>query len=488
MSKQKSIGVNAVLNVIRQGLSVLFPLITYPYALRVLGVEAIGKVNYGNSIISYFILIAMLGVTNYAVREGAKRKEVRRDFEEFASEIFSINLLATLVSYVLFGCTLLFVGRLHNYTVLLLIQSLSIILSALSIEWVNTVYEDFLLITIRSIATHLISLVLLFLLVKSPDDYYIYAFLSVITNGIICVTNLVHCRKYVKLRFTLKIKYRQHLKPIFILFANSLAISIYVNLDTTMLGWMKGDYYVGIYSVAVKVYSIAKNMMAAIYVVSVPRLSLYAGKEDWNSYKGLSTNIIKSLCIILLPAGIGLICLAPEIMLLLGGAEYVGASLVLQILGGALIFAIFGGYVTAGINISLGREKYTLIATVMSSLLNFGLNLICIPMYAHNGAALTTLISELFVLVLCFSILPNKGKYMDVIDILETLSHAAVGCLAIILITLITKKVVTNYILVIGIVIVFSIFFYFLILKIFRDRTFELFLRSAKNKLKMNKR
>ena len=72
--KKKNMGINAILNVIKSGLSVLFPLITYPYALRVIGIEGIGKVTYGNSILSYFSLLAALGISTYAVREGAKKK------------------------------------------------------------------------------------------------------------------------------------------------------------------------------------------------------------------------------------------------------------------------------------------------------------------------------------------------------------------------------------------------------------------------------
>lgn len=73
--KNKSLGVNAVLNAFKSALAILFPLITYPYAFRILHTEGIGKVNYATSIISYFILIASLGISTYAVREGAKYRD-----------------------------------------------------------------------------------------------------------------------------------------------------------------------------------------------------------------------------------------------------------------------------------------------------------------------------------------------------------------------------------------------------------------------------
>ena len=70
--KRKSIAVNAFLNGLRSLLNILFPLITFPYISRKLTVEGIGIYNFSNSIVSYFLMIAALGISNYAIREGAK--------------------------------------------------------------------------------------------------------------------------------------------------------------------------------------------------------------------------------------------------------------------------------------------------------------------------------------------------------------------------------------------------------------------------------
>lgn len=475
---RKSIGYNAFLNVVRQSLSIVFPLITYPYALRMLGVEGIGKINYCNSIVSYFSLVAMLGVTNYAVREGAKRKESRIKFQEFFSQILSINLISTIVSYILLFGALFCLENLRSFTFLILIQSISIFLTTLSIEWVNIVYEDFVLITIRSVFAHIISLVLLFVFVHSPDDYYLYAAITVITNGFVCLTNILHCRKYARLRLALKFNYKPHLVPILVFFANTLAISIYVNLDTTMLGWMKGVYHVGIYSAAVKVYSMAKICMAAMYIVSLPSLSHYAGNEAWDDYRELVTKICNVMFVLFVPMGVGLICLSHEIVILLGGAEYTEASPVLKILGISLIFAVFGGFVTAGINVSLGREKVTLIATIVSSILNFALNLIIIPLFSHNGAAITTLISEALVFIFCFAILPNKKKYFQMDELLQSLLHACLGSALIVVITFIAKSFSNNNIIIIVSVIISSVLCYLIVLFALKDVTLKRLLVS----------
>ena len=68
----KKMGVNAALNLFKTALSIIFPLITYPYISRILGVENLGKINYTASIVGYFSLIAALGISTYTIREGGR--------------------------------------------------------------------------------------------------------------------------------------------------------------------------------------------------------------------------------------------------------------------------------------------------------------------------------------------------------------------------------------------------------------------------------
>ena len=94
--KKKSLGLNAFLNGLKSILNLLFPLITFPYVSRVLGVKGIGIYNYSNSIVSYFLLIAALGISTYAIREGSKYRDNNEKIGKFASEVFTINLWSTI--------------------------------------------------------------------------------------------------------------------------------------------------------------------------------------------------------------------------------------------------------------------------------------------------------------------------------------------------------------------------------------------------------
>ena len=177
--KKKSLGVNAFLNGLRSVLNLFFPLITFPYVSRVLSVSGIGIYNFSNTYISYFVLIAGLGIATYAVREGAKYRENNTKINDFASQIFSLNIISTIIAYLLLLMSLIVFKNLNRYVSCILIFSLQILFTTLGTEWVYTIYEDYAYITIRSIIFKIISIILLFLLVRKPKDYLIYAAITV---------------------------------------------------------------------------------------------------------------------------------------------------------------------------------------------------------------------------------------------------------------------------------------------------------------------
>ena len=432
--KKKSLGLNAILNAIKSGLSIVFPLITYPYAFRVLHVEGIGKVNYANSIETYFLLIAALGITSYATREGAKLRDDQKKLSIFANQIFTINIISTLVAYGILGLCLALIKPLQDYTLLILLQSSSIIFTTLGIEWVNNIFEDYLFITIRSIIIYVVTLVMMFLIVRTEEDYYKYVFLSVFTQILICVSNWIYCRRYIKIRITTQLNLRKHFCPIFVMFANAIAINIYVNSDVTMIGWIQGDYCVGIYECAVKIYTVIKRMIAAMYTVAIPRISYYIGMGDKESIRKTYTTLFSSITLFLLPASVGLTCVSREVIWLLGGGEYAEAVTALRILSLSLIGAVLGGLVTNSLNIPLGREKLSARATILSAIINIWLNVILIPVFKQNGAAITTVVSEFFVLTYCVCKTKDIGKLLDIKCWGKCFLHAGAGCMTIILI------------------------------------------------------
>ena len=104
-------GKNAFLNGFKNVLNLLFPLITFPYVSKILSVEGIGQYNFAQAAVSYFSLIAGLGISSYAIREGAKYRENKKEFNVFASEVLLCNVISTIVAYLLLALCMIFVGK-----------------------------------------------------------------------------------------------------------------------------------------------------------------------------------------------------------------------------------------------------------------------------------------------------------------------------------------------------------------------------------------
>ena len=395
----KSVAKNALYNGIRTVCNMLFPLITFPYAARVLMAENLGKVDFGSSVISYFVLIAGLGISTYATREGAGYREDREQLNQFSSEVFSINVASTVVSYLLLTILMIVWPKLQGYTLLIAIQSLMIIGTTIGVEWVYSVHEDYGYITVRSIAVQVISTILLFVLVRKPEDYVTYAAITVFANVGANVFNFILARRYVHIRLVWGFDYIRHLIPMLVLFGNAVAVTVYVNIDITLLSVFKGDYEVGIYTVAVKVYTILKSLLNSVTAVALPRLSLYKANGHHEEYVALQDDISHALIIGVLPIMALFFLMADYVVLIVGGEGFMASATPLRMLCFAAIPAVFACYVTSAILLPNKGERLNLKATIVGAITNLVSNFFIIPAFGIVGAAFTTLLAEAVVLV-----------------------------------------------------------------------------------------
>ena len=394
MKQKVSIKKNTVYNIIKSLSTVIFPLITFPYVSRVLGADNVGKINFSSSIISYISLIASLGVATYAIRECAKVKENENDLNRMASQIFSINVTSTIIAYIILIGILIFAKPLYGYRNLILIQGIAVMFATLGTEWINSAMEDFKYITIRTFLFQALSIILMLLFVKEPSHYYRYALICVVSASGGNITNIFYRRKYCKITFTFSMNIRQHLKPILLVFSLILSQTIYCNSDMTILGLIKGDYQVGLYSVAVRIYTIVNMMVASVALVVMPQMAKLFQKRDYDEINKLVRYAMDCIVVIGFPVIAGIACIAPELVEIIAGKEYIGATLALRILMISLLFSYLGGIISNVIMIPSGREKVCLKTSVISAVVNVVLNFILIPYFGLYAAAATTAIAE----------------------------------------------------------------------------------------------
>ena len=386
---------NVIFNTIKSAFSIIYPLIAFPYISRVLMTDNVGKVNFGSSVISYFSLIASLGVTTYAVRECSKVRDDREQLGKTAGEILSINLVSTAIAYLALIVVLIFAEPLENYRLLICIQSASILFTTLGADWLNTAMEDFKFIALRTVFMQIVSLFLMFIFVRKQEDYILFAIISVVASSGANVVNIFYRRKYCETRLTWKMGIRRHLAPILLLFSLILSQTIYTNSDMTILGLVKGDYQVGLYSTSVKIYNLVNTMVASIAWVVMPQLSAGFARKDYKEINRLLKYSMNFILVLGIPCVCGIEIIAPQLIHVIAGEAYVDAALSLRLLGIALMCSFISGWIGNMTMLPAGKEKICLWSSVVSAMVNIVLNLILIPKWGLNAAAFTTALSEL---------------------------------------------------------------------------------------------
>ena len=478
--KTKSLSMNALFSSLKTLTTLIFPLITYPYITRVLTVDSVGKINFSQSVVSYFLLFAGFGLSAFAIRSGSQIRENTTELHAFANRIFSINLITTALAVVALIILLAFPTPISNYKYFIYIQGLAVLASPFAVDWLYVIHEDFAYITIRSFAVSCISLILMFLFVKSETDVYLYVLLVVISNSFGNIFNFVHSKKYFKLGFTTRTRWTEYKSSILIFFVNSIATTIYLNSDTTLLGLMKDDYSVGIYSAAVKVYSIIKQMFNAVVASIIPRLA-FLKRENEKEFEKLIAKVFQIAVFFVVPATTGIILLRKEIIYLISG----NANTTLAILAIAIFFAVLANILANGLLVCLGREQLVVRATIISAVVNAGLNLVFIPLLAQNGAAITTLIAEVLMVIL--SLFYCKDYIKKIVDIRMLLQSIGGSCIMFAFVKLILSVLTFNNIAgKIGVVLVSSVFVYFGVMFILKNKLLLEMLNGIKRKARLD--
>lgn len=390
-----SVKYNFVMNVILKISQYIFPLITLPYITRTLGAVGNGKVAFATSVITYFSMFAQLGIPSYGVRECARCRDNKDRLTKTVQELIMINSISVLFSYLFLVISMLTVEKLQEEPLLLIINSLTILLNMLGMEWLYQSLEQYQYITIRNIVFKILSVILMFLLVHNPDDYIVYGSLTVLSSGGSYIMNFLNSRKMLehKLYFG-QYNLKKHIKPILTFFALSVAVSIYTSMDTVMLGFIAGDEQVAFYSLSTKIKMVLASTISALGPVLLPRITycLSHGQE-----KKFQSYIEKSMHFVLLfsiPVTIYFIVMAPQAIDILGGSEYKLAVACMQIITLAIVPLGIGNIACSQILTPMGKEKLTMYSTIFGAVINFGANMMLIPFMGAVGAALATVIAE----------------------------------------------------------------------------------------------
>lgn len=422
----KSLKTNYLFNLLNTVSGLLFPLITFPYASRILLADGIGQVNFFQSIIQYITLLTCLGIPMYAIREIAKVRDNVKERNKTTVEILLLHASLTFIGYVIVAILIATVTEIQVDITLFLILSTTIFFTAIGCEWFYQGIEDFKYITIRGLIVKTFSVALLFLLVRTKEDilwYAVYTVFGVLGGNIF---NFIRLRKYISFKgFSLKeLHPLRHLLPALHIFVLNLVISIYIQLNTVMLGFMADTTSVGLFTAASKLSHMTLGIVGALGTAMLPRLSNLIATGQKEKFDQLTQKAMQFVIAITLPMTVGMILTAPYLIRLFCGDTYIPAILTLQIISPIILAIGISNILGIQILYPQGQENKVIWSTALGAITNFILNLWLIPKYVQDGASIATVIAEIVVTV---SMIFIGKKFIPIYWLNKNYIHYLVG-------------------------------------------------------------
>lgn len=410
--KIHSVKFNFIMNTILTVSSILFPLITFPYISRVLLVEGSGKVAFATSAVTYFTMFATLGIPTYGIRACAVVRDDKEKLSQTVQELLIISAITTAITYAVFFVSLFLVPEFAAKKALMMVMGLSIGLTTIGVQWFYNALEQYSYITTCAIVFKLIGLILMFLFVRDPSDYVVYGFVYVVGSFGSYVLNFIRLRKFISFKKQGTYDLRKHMKSTITFFLLAAASSVYLNLDVVMLGFLKGDLEVGYYNAGIKVKTVLTTCVTSLGTVLLPRLSYYVEKNEKEAFYRMVKKAFQFVLLVATPLVIYFMIYAKESIVFLAGDSFISAVTPMIILMPTVLFIGISNITGIQVLTPFGEERKVVISVLAGAVLDFALNLVLIPRMGSTGAAISTLLAEILVVIVQAGYLKGELKNM----------------------------------------------------------------------------
>jgi O-antigen/teichoic acid export membrane protein len=266
-----------------------------------------------------------------------------------------------------------------------------------------------------------------------------------------------------------------------IIFGLNIACNIYMNMDKTMLGFLKNDAEVGLYTAAYKVNTILLSFVNAVGAVLLPRMSYHFANGAHKEYKDLLRMSFNYILLLSMPMVCGLIFLSKPIIILFSGGEYIDAVPTMQILSLIILISGMGTTLSTQYFAVRGKEKVCLFASSCAAFVNFTLNILLIPKLGHVGAAIATVICEIVALIVLTMVMKRETQIRDLFRDVFSYIFASVGMIPfLVIINTFISAEIPRVILSVGA----GTVIYFAVLVLFKNKYLISFVDEIKGKLK----
>lgn len=392
-----SIKINFFYSSIITSANFIFPLITFPYVSRVLGVTSIGIVNFVDSIIYYFILVSMMGMSVVGIREIAKCRNNRQELDKTFSSLFLLNTMTTFLALILLLVASIAIAQLREHWQMMIVGALKLVVNYLLIDWFFKGLENFRFITICTLIIRMVYVVSVLLFVRNQADYVLYYLLTVLAIAVNAMINILYSRKFVSYQF-----YRVNpfifLNSFFILGIYYLLTSMYTSFNIAYLGFVCGETEVGYYATATKIHKIIIAVFTAFTSVMLPRMSSLLSEQKKEEFKYLTSKAYTILISFSVPVIMFVIVYTPIIINVIAGDGYEGAITPMRIVMPLLMIIGYEQILVIQTLMPLQRDDIILKNSIVGAAVGVALNVMLVSRFASVGSSLVWFISEIVVL------------------------------------------------------------------------------------------
>lgn len=467
---------NYIYNLIYQIVLIVVPLVTAPYITRTLTPSSVGVYDYINSVASIIATFGLLGLQSYGYRQIAYCREDKNTVNREFSAIFTLRIaLLFIVSIVYFPVVSFSVYRKYFY-----IQYILIFAQFVDLSWVFIGYENMGVVSLRNLLAKVLTVIGIFLFIKSDDDLVFYFLVFDLATLVTIVSLFPMSRKLVTLQKISAHDVMSHLLPAIKLFIPQIAVTLYLQIDKIMIAKLVSEAEVAYYSYAEKLINMPIAIITALGTVMMPRLANCFAKGDEESVSKYLKLTIEFAMFIAIPLAVGMATVIDGIIPWYLGANYSATIGVVMLLSPICILNallnIFGAqYLTA-----LNKTKILTVSYYGAAVVNLILNAILIPIYGCYGAAIATVMCSACSLAIQCIYVRRHEKLRGVwLQILKNITASfAMFCVLIVIKTKMPISVLTSFIQ-----IVVGVFVYFVMSLLIRDNILRIIMERIKRYL-----
>lgn len=388
----------------------IFPLITLPYLVRVLGPDRYGLVNFAQAFVYYFVLLTDYGFNLSATREISINRQDKEKVLRIFNSVMFIKLALMTASLITMLAVVFFIPKFKQDWLIYIYTFGMVIGNILFPIWLFQGMERMKLIALLNLLAKLIFVIAIFVFVKRQSDYIYVPLITSLGFMTAGVLSLIIAVKRFEIIFRLPVKEDciHALKEGWHIFISTISVSLYTSSNAFILGLFTNNTIVGYYSASERIIRSGQRLLNPISQAIYPYISRLVADS-----KEKAAHFIRKVMVIF--GGIGfavsvlLFALAAPIVNIILGSQFEQSIIVLKILAFLpFIIAlsnIFGIQTMLTFNM---KEAFSGIL-ISGGLINIVLSLIFVPLWKHVGTATAVLITETYITLAMFIFIRKKG-------------------------------------------------------------------------------